>query len=323
MALMGLVLASCTAQQNGAQSSTETDGEPRRGKLSTNFSLEELRELAEKSDDGTVGSVEVSGIQTLKKDFKQINNKMMLFDETIRDEDERFERLENAVQGIHNELSEFKPGINRLLAIETDIKELHSKLSQLVQQGNMDINTPGGASDVSAVDTSAPRRLSLSQGRSSPSVSTPQPDESAEEEPLPNDNVKPDAKAEEVIATQQQIQRDIEENGGMPVTIRAWQSADKTRIVFEIPRKADYSINYDEQAGQVSIQTDQKFSPSQAEALMTTSNQIVGATAAVNQNTDMSTLSLDVDGVSSISKGYYLSPQNDTQAHRYYFDIYR
>lgn len=320
---MSLILVSCTSKNESKQGSNP-DGEARQGKLSTNFTLDELRELAEEGEGDLPSSVEVSGIRTLKRDFKEINNQMMLFDEPIRDEDERFDRLEDVVQDIHNELTDFTPGINRLLAIESDIKELHSKLSQLVQSDSLDINTPESTINPTL---NAPRQLSLEQGQVTPGrvepVSESGPIPEVEEAPLPNNATIPTVEAEEVIAQQQDIEQTIADNNGVSVTIRAWQSPDKTRIVFETPRKADYTVRFDKQAGQVNVETGETFSQTQAEALTNTSNQIISANASNNPSTAMSTLSMAVRDVSSISQGFYLSPESDDQAHRYYFDIFR
>ena len=57
-----------------------------------------------------------------------------LFAANIRDTDERFDRLENAVTEIRREFNAVMPAIVRLVAIEEDIQELVQQLQLLLQE---------------------------------------------------------------------------------------------------------------------------------------------------------------------------------------------
>lgn len=57
----------------------------------------------------------------------------MMFAEKIKDQDARFDRLENAVMGMRQEFEAVKPAIIRLAAVEEDMQILLKQLESLVQ----------------------------------------------------------------------------------------------------------------------------------------------------------------------------------------------
>lgn len=57
-----------------------------------------------------------------------------LFAENIRDEDKRFERLEDAVLQMRKEFESVKPSIVRLAAVETDIQSLVKEMDAMLQE---------------------------------------------------------------------------------------------------------------------------------------------------------------------------------------------
>lgn len=56
-----------------------------------------------------------------------------LFEEKIRSDDKRFDRLEGSVQDIHTHLASISPSIERLVAIEGDIQNLVTQLEVLLK----------------------------------------------------------------------------------------------------------------------------------------------------------------------------------------------
>ncbi|MAS86492.1 MAG: hypothetical protein CMH30_00735 [Micavibrio sp.] len=61
------------------------------------------------------------------------DNNKTLFIEDISNNNERFTRLENAVQNFRNEFDEMRPSLNRLINIEKDIGELVTQLKTLTE----------------------------------------------------------------------------------------------------------------------------------------------------------------------------------------------
>ena len=313
------ILLSCAPTQNGNHSQNNANAPPRKGKLTSNFSLEELREIADGADNSEIEDVEVNSIRTLNKNYKDINAETLLFDETLRDEDARFDRLESAVQNVHNQLESITPGVNRLIAIEKDIKELHTKLSSLVEKGDPDfINN---IQNTETKEEPTARKMSLKTPSNEPVVIV-------QDDPidpfLPNASINQDvAQAEEIIEEKiQQIEKTIE-NGGVSMNLRAWESNNKTRIVFETPLQEDYNLNYDRSSQTVTISTDQKFAKDQIDMITRNSKQIINASVSNNTNATPATLTLSVQNVSNISSGYYLPPDSGEQEHRYYFDLFK
>lgn len=60
-------------------------------------------------------------------------NTKRLFDESARSDEERFERLESAVQSLRDEIDTLSPSVQRLIAVQQDIQQLSSQLEILVR----------------------------------------------------------------------------------------------------------------------------------------------------------------------------------------------
>lgn len=326
--IIAVILTACTPSQSQTGNSFEgSDVTPRKGKLSSDFTLEELREIASQTDDNSIEAVEVSAIQTMKTDYKDINQQMLLFEEPVSSDDARFDRLETAVQGIHDNISQITPGINRLLSIEADIRDLHTKLSQMVDEGSMP--STASTNNVSSDSRPAPRRLSL-QGGSNQSSETVDEDIDAgatadpiEEEFLPSVNLRPQSEAQEIIQEIQTAPTTSEPTQSTDMTIRAWESAGKTRIVFETPLKEDYTLTFNKSENQVIIETNQAFSADHVNMIEQTSNQIVSTAITQGVAPESQKLTITVKDVNTVSDGYYLPAANADADHRYYFDMFK
>lgn len=58
-----------------------------------------------------------------------------LFENKLRSDDDRFERLENAVQAMRDEFDTIKPTVERLSTVEADLQSLVSQLNTMVNNG--------------------------------------------------------------------------------------------------------------------------------------------------------------------------------------------
>lgn len=82
-----------------------------------------------------------------------VKTQTMLFSEKIRDSNDRFERLENAVQEMRNDYDAMLPSILRLVAIEKDINQLVVQLDGLLKSDPQALSAPpAAASPVSVVE---------------------------------------------------------------------------------------------------------------------------------------------------------------------------
>ena len=57
-----------------------------------------------------------------------------MFSEEIRNDDKRFDRVENAVLGIKRDFATLKPKIDNLLSVETELQDLVSRLDELLYE---------------------------------------------------------------------------------------------------------------------------------------------------------------------------------------------
>ncbi len=123
-------------------SSSSRSGDVRTEKLKTNLSAEEARELAKPASTTPGLSVDVQGAQNMGVGSENFDGTMQpsrglntkrLFGDRVGDNDERFERLENAVQQLRDDFDAVNPAINRLIAIEGEIQMLVDQLQVLVK----------------------------------------------------------------------------------------------------------------------------------------------------------------------------------------------
>lgn len=253
-----------------------------------------------------------------------------LFSQQISNDDERFERLESAVQSLHDTLQSHLPAIEKLTAIEGDIQELVGQLQTLVsggpataaappldvQQENLADAQPQsmepiyetGSSPAPSAAAAAPSAPETgSETGSEPGQSTAQPSYTA-----------PDPAPVTAVAA-------VNPESASPAArtvndVRVSQSPDKTRVVLDSVQKIDYTLDYDDQEGLI---------------LVTAKNADVAASlaAAAGKSTKIASISSARDGAhtnlifvlkgsATVSSGVALSPNSDNSQYRYYFDIF-
>ncbi len=119
----------------------------RREKLVTDVSVHDAREVAKpiSSAEGfstdtphtTIGSATPppSVMKSQSGVFVSKGLKMeRLFDERIKNDNKRFDRLEDSVQDVHDYLANISPSLDRLVAIEGDIQHLVVQLETLLKE---------------------------------------------------------------------------------------------------------------------------------------------------------------------------------------------
>jgi hypothetical protein len=287
--LSGLILSGCGFVDN-LTGDRSTGGRPssdaRNVSVKKNFGIDDLRDVA--TSDGRQ-SVNASGIQTGSGGFLNANTEN-LFDERLRDEDERFNRLENAVQAIHNEFMDMKPAITRLISIEGDIKELHKQLSLLVNDGSLD-------------EASANANSPLPMARSGRELNVELP---VAERPNPRPKVENTAKTEKITALQ----------------IKAGDHANKTRIVFSTPQKQNYTVNFDAENQLLTVESNANITKAAISSIIKNSKRIADADIDAESSTGDSVAAILTRDISRISNGSYIGPTPQKNYHRFYVDLF-
>ena len=154
-ALLLTSLAAAGCDVSSSTPKTSATNSPRVEKLKTNFTAEEARELAAPASDTPGLSVDKSAAQSAAANGFETEAKGIvtrrLFDTAAGSDDERFERLEAAVQALRDDYDTTAPAVNRLMAIEQEIQGLVEQLQVLVD-GDA---TPADLSGIPPVSPSA------------------------------------------------------------------------------------------------------------------------------------------------------------------------
>lgn len=184
----------------------------------------------------------------------------MLFSEKIGDSDDRFERLENAVQEMRNDYDAMLPSILRLVAIEKDINQLVVQLDTLLKSDPQALPPPAAAMPVEAVQQEdIAQNNQTAQGASAPPQNlAPQDKEFPEPDPapagappqtLPPIAPKPAPVSEAVVppAPAPALVPANSAAGGVFVKAPRFGShADYTRIVFDVGSATPFTAELDE-----------------------------------------------------------------------------
>jgi len=281
------ILASCGF--GNSQSSAVGGGNPRSGTMETDIGLDELRELARPPEMGG-STIESANVRTVNGNFKDINSRKLLFEERIRDTDDRLSRIENAVQNLSNEFNDVSPAINRLVEIEGDLRELHDQLSLL-------INGVGENPDVMDEDFV---------------VVAPELDET------------PDSiteKSAPVIAAPVPLKK---ASSAVPISsnlpnVRVADYPNKMRIVFETSKKEKFSRNFDKENQLLVINSPLAFSASALSKLKKSSKYI--ADVSVSDGANGTDIAIMTKNMSNVSNGAYIGTTPNNKNHRYYIDV--
>ena len=220
-------LPSSGSKTGASQSSPEVNKDARREKLVTDIHIDDARDISRpaSSQEGFATSTPQTSIgsgvgnapapQNISGSAMAFKAKGLnvesLFDDRIRNDDKRFDRLEGAVQDINNYVAEMAPSIERLVAIESDIQVLVSQLEVLLKEDNHKAAPIGSPLPVKST------KKTQKKSTWSPSVKT--------------NNFAP----------------------GTVVSLRASSDSSKTRFVFELSEKMQFSYDLDNSANILSV----------------------------------------------------------------------
>ena len=221
-----------------------------------------------------------------------------LFDERLNDNNDRFNRLEYAVQEMRDEIDVSAPAIKRLTAIEKDIQNLVKQLKTLVTTP-----PPPQTALQPPIDLQSHNATAKPGENSTP---PPPPAQTTTTTPAP-----PKQTTKPPPATG---------NGSGIDNIRISDNGQKTRIVFDSRVPVTYQTNYDSQeklilvtsnAGNIAIDPAIKAKKSRLidDMTYTTDNNGTDIIIALNKNV-------------SLSKQTVIKPSASNPNYRYYFDLF-
>ena len=277
-----LILVSCGF---GQPSSSVRDANQRTATMDTDIGLDELRELARPPSMGG-NTVESTGVRTINGEFKDVNQRQLLFEEKIRNTDDRLDRIENAVQNLSDDFEDVSPAIQRLVAIENDLRELHDQLSLLISgaDGNEieDENFVVVAPEIETAEAPSPVKPT--------SIKPARPPKDTSYVPVSNK---------------------------LP-NIRAATYPDKIRIVFETAQKQKFSRNFDQENQLLVINSPIAFSHSLLETLKKSSRSIIDVTMSEGND-----IAIMTKGMSRVSAGEHIGQTSKNKNYRYYVDVFK
>lgn len=251
--LLVLATAGCDSPSSRPSSS---GAQPRVEKLKTNFNIDDARQLAEPISNTEGLSVNTTAAQNMAIGNEVFNGQMepakglqtkRLFDTPTSDDDERFERLEAAMQKMRDDFDAVSPSINRLIAIEREIQTLVDQLNILVDNGGA-VDATAGVPPVSAAmiddDATAPSPgtpIPLGPPLGAPPVVNEDPAPTAAPPPVP----MPKAPAPPVVAATPPAPHAATTDGPVLIAARVADHEKTTRIVFETTKEMAYSASVD------------------------------------------------------------------------------
>lgn len=165
-----------------------------------------------------------------------------MFSARIKDEDSRFERVENAVKDLRREFDAVKPSILRLVAVEEDMQELVTQLESLLR------NEPPSSSAAAPepVETQ-PVALLPPDGKAADAAQSPQ----QQAQPPPTAQFPPQEKAQSPPPPPELSQTAAPKAASAPAAnaqvqnLRIGEHDGKTRLVFDVTGPAAYRYDID------------------------------------------------------------------------------
>lgn len=229
-----------------------------------------------------------------------------LFSEQLKNENERFSRVENAVIDLRKEFEAYKPSIVRLAAVESDIQNLMKELEVLLQE------TP-------TPDTTPP--LDLISGPD-PTLSVEQLQPEPEEPEIPIQVEKqPEKPKGQTPQPPPKQPPPINYDGVIAQNLRAGEHADKVRIVLDTNQKTPHSFDLDNNEKLILIEMPQAKWVGETKKRMPDSKLLESYEVEPINDGKGSLIIITLKKATNLIKENHLSPEPDTPYHRIYFDL--
>jgi hypothetical protein len=178
------------------------------------------------------------------KPAKGLNSSVMLFNEPVRNQDQRFDRVENAVQELRNDFDAMLPSLLRLVAIEKDIANLVVQLETLMSD---DYYASAAANNAAIAPAAGVEQEPLALVNPAPVSAEPpqqQPDLATAVTQVATEIVPPQPQKEQqpkplAVAS-------LSTSGSVTASgLRIGAHPDYTRLVIDISGKTDFSVDID------------------------------------------------------------------------------
>jgi len=310
-------------------STAARSGDVRTEKLKTNLSADEARELAQPASNTPGLSVDVQNAQNQGVGSENFDGTMQpsrglntkrLFGEPVNGEDERFERLENAVQQLRDDFDTVNPAINRLIAIEGEIQMLVDQLQVLVKGDDA-----AALQQIPPVSTQALDETEFPvEQNPAPSPPVPlappltQADIAAEPRTEPAPTVAPPAApvAAPVVATPPVA---VSSDAAL-LGLRVADNGKTTRVVFETNKNISYSVDVDPE--KILLVTF-KEGTSQANLSAGLKSSLIKSADETPQATGGFIVALPLTKMTKIVRKGVLPPDGTNPRYRIYIDLER
>lgn len=319
MSLWLTLLATAGCDVSMPTPSSAPQGEVRTEKLKTNLSAEEARALAQPASSTQGLSVDVQGAQNLGMGSENFDGTMQpsrglntqrLFSTSAGSEDERFERLEAAVQKLRDDFDAVNPAINRLIAIESEIQMLVDQLQVLVQDDSSanTQNIPPVAAETLADEMEFPAEQNPAPSPPIPLAPPLIPETAAPVVPMAAPAAAP-APAPSAVTS-----------GAALLNMRAADNPGTTRVVFETTQKIPYTVDVDPE--KILIVT---FKEGESKANLSASlkSSLIKSADVTPQASGGFILAMPLSKMTKIVRQGVLNPDASNAYYRIYIDLER
>jgi len=228
-----------------------------------------------------------------------------MFGKSLGSDEARIDRLENAVQRMHEDLDEVMPSIRRLSGMEEDIQDLVAQLQKLLLEPkslNVDMQTLMTEPKPLSVDKQAEiveqkvAKASAQNQNNSQQIQAQKPQPKSQ----PSSNTTPQG----------------------PMSIRNVRIADyvnKTRIVFDSAEEIKYDFDFDTAEKIIFMNTNAKSVNANSKSLAKKSPVITSV--HITQQNAGTNIVIALEAWVTVTKPKLLKPNPENRNYRYFFDI--
>jgi hypothetical protein len=246
-----------------------------------------------------------------------------LFAEKIKNSDERFNRVENAVLDLRKELEIYKPSIVRLAATESDIQNLIKELEVLLQETpspRPPLDLSGGGANAEPDRTMQSVMSDIGQVKPQP-VAPPQAYKQSE--PPPKIAHTPPAASASTVPAQKPATTQVKNYDGRPTALnfRVGKHDDMLRIAFDTNVDTPFNIELDNDENLILMELPQAFWDGKNEQSFPNSALLQTLSVEPTNGGKGSMVIISLKKDTKILQRKHLSPDKTSDYHRVYFDL--
>ena len=247
-----------------------------------------------------------------------------LFAEKIKNSDERFDRVENAVVDIRKELEAYKPAIVRLAATESDIQNLIKELEVLLQetpspQPPLDLSGGGGGAEAEHDRT---MQSVINDIKPLDPQPAPPPHSSTPPKPPPERAYKapPERAPPPKPPPKKQSKRDFDRTP-TALNFRIGKHDDMLRVAFDTSANTPFSIELDNDENLILMELPQASWDGKNEQSFPNSALLETLNVEPTNGGKGSMVIISLKKDTKILQRKHLSPDKSSDYHRVYFDL--